>query len=118
MSNQRRLSGIVASSGKGEGKAVIIAGGNIQQPLRIEKPYVLVADLTTPDLIPFVVEAEAIITDIGGLSSHAANIARELGIPCIVATKYASEYIKWGDFVKVDADNNVLTWNSCHSDVE
>jgi diadenosine tetraphosphate (Ap4A) HIT family hydrolase/phosphohistidine swiveling domain-containing protein len=110
MNNSRKLSGIVASSGKGKGLAVIVIGSVVQEAPPPGESYVVVADLTTPDLIPLMVHANAIVTDIGGLSSHAANVARELGIPCIVSTKYASKRINQDDLVEVDADNNIVTW--------
>ena len=70
--------------------------------LRPRGPDVLVAHLTTPDLTPILVDAAAIVTDEGGIASHAANIARELGIPCVVSTGFASLRINPGDTVEVD----------------
>lgn len=110
MNDLLKLSGTIASSGKGKGIAVVVVGSIIDKLPPLGESYVLVADLTTPDLTPLLVRAEAIITDIGGLSSHTANISRELGIPCIVSTKYASKRINQGDLVEVDADNNIATW--------
>lgn len=112
MSTKYKLSGIVASIGKGVGNAVIILKSVVQSLPEEGEPYVVVADLTTPDLTPLLVNAQAIVTDIGGLSSHAANISRELGIPCIVSTQYASKRINQGDIVEVDADSNSITWTA------
>ncbi len=48
-------------------------------------------------------KAAAIVTDVGGITSHAAIISRELGVPCVVGTKMATKVLKDGDFVSVDA---------------
>jgi len=53
-------------------------------------------------------KSAAIVTDEGGITCHAAIIARELGKPCIVGTKIASEVLKNGDVVAVDADVGVV----------
>ena len=53
-------------------------------------------------------KSSAFVTDEGGIISHAAIIARELKIPCIVGTKTATKILKDGDLVEVDADNGVI----------
>ncbi|MCI0566183.1 hypothetical protein L0Y46_03215 [bacterium] len=53
-------------------------------------------------------KASAIVTDIGGMLSHAAIVSRELNIPCIVGTKNASKILKNGDLVEVDADKGMV----------
>jgi pyruvate,water dikinase len=53
-------------------------------------------------------KAGAIITDIGGITSHAAIVSREMKKPCIIATKIATQVLKDGDLVEVDADNGVV----------
>ena len=50
----------------------------------------------------------AIVTDEGGVTSHAAVIAREFGIPCIVGTRGATKALKTGDLVEVDADKGLV----------
>ena len=69
---------------------------------------VLVADTTAPEIMMACKKASAIITNQGGLMSHAAIISRELGIPCIVGTGNATEVLHDGDLVEVDADNGVV----------
>jgi phosphohistidine swiveling domain-containing protein len=70
---------------------------------------VLVATSTTPDFLPLMRSARAIVTDWGGQTSHAALTARELGIPCIVGTKNASSRLRSGDLVTLDfRDGSVL----------
>ena len=60
--------------------------------------------MTTVDYLPAMKKASAIVTDDGGITSHAAIISRELGIPCIVGTKIATKVLKDGDLVEVNAN--------------
>jgi pyruvate,water dikinase len=53
-------------------------------------------------------KAAAIVTDLGGLVSHAAIVSRELNIPCIVGTKHATKIFKDGDMVEVDTQTGVV----------
>ena len=53
-------------------------------------------------------KAAAIVTDIGGITTHAAIISRELGIPCIIGTKIATKLLKDGDYIEVDAENGIV----------
>ena len=69
---------------------------------------VLVSKMTTPMYIPLMQKAVAIITDDGGILSHAAITARELGKPCIVGTKVATQVLHDGDTVVVDAERGVV----------
>ena len=65
--------------------------------------WILVAEKTQPSYVMVMKKARGIVTDIGGITSHAAIISREFNIPCIVATSNATKILKDGDFVKVDA---------------
>ena len=53
-------------------------------------------------------KAAAIVTDLGGILTHAAITARELGIPCLTGTKTATQVLKDGDLVEVDADKGIV----------
>jgi len=64
--------------------------------------------MTRPGTIVACNQAAAIITDEGGITSHAAVIARELKIPCIVGTKHATQVLKDGDLVEVNANRGVV----------
>ena len=57
----------------------------------------------TPDFVPAMRKARAVVTDRGGITSHAAIISRELNIPCVVGTGIATELFKDGDRIEVDA---------------
>ncbi len=70
---------------------------------RIKQGDVLVAPMTTPDFVPAMKRAAAIITDEGGQTSHAAIVSRELGVPCVVGTEVATKKLKEGQVVTVDA---------------
>ena len=70
--------------------------------------YILVADATIPELVPLMKKARAIVTNVGGLLSHAAITSRELGLPCVVGTKTAAEIFKEGDLIEVDADKGIV----------
>jgi hypothetical protein len=64
--------------------------------------------MTRPEFVPLMKKAGAIITNEGGITCHAAIIARELKKPCIIGTKIATQVLKDGDFVEVDADAGVV----------
>lgn len=63
---------------------------------------ILVSESTAPELMIACTKAKAIITDMGGMLSHAAIVSRELKIPCIVGTVHASRTLKNGDKIKID----------------
>lgn len=64
---------------------------------------ILVTNNTTPDFVPVLKKAKAIITEQGGITTHAAVISRELRVPCIIGAKFATRVLKNGDMVEVDA---------------
>jgi len=98
--------GTVASKGKAVGKIrIVVSAKNINN---VEDGEILVAPMTRPEHITGMKKASAIITDDGGITSHAAIISRELGIPCIIGTKIATQVLHDGDLVEVDADNGVV----------
>lgn len=69
---------------------------------------ILVAICTQPDLLPAMKKAAAFVTDQGGVTSHAAIVARELQTPCVIGTKIASKVLKDGDTVEVDANKGIV----------
>ena len=88
------------------GKVVIINSN--KELSKVKKGDVLVAKVTDPRYTPAMRLASAIVTDEGGMLSHAAITSRELHIPCIVGTKYATQTLKDGDMVEVDANNGII----------
>lgn len=70
----------------------------------MQKGEILVAGFTAPELLAACKKAAAIVTDIGGLLSHAAIVSRELKIPCVVGTEVATKIFQTGDYVEIDFD--------------
>lgn len=75
---------------------------------KMEKGDILVSDTTGPEMIVAIEKAAAIVTDEGGMMSHAAVISREFNTPCVVGTKYATQVFKDGDLVEVNAYNGIV----------
>lgn len=100
------LKGTGASPGKASGKARIILKNEQFSDFQIGE--ILITAMTRPEYLPLMKKARAIVTDEGGLTSHAAIVSRELGIPCIVGTKLATKIFKSGDRVEVDANKGVV----------
>ncbi len=101
ITNEVLFSGLAASPGIATGNVKKIGG--ISEFSGLVQGNVLVTAMTTPDMVPIMKRAAAIITDTGGLTSHAAIVSRELGIPCVVGTRVATKKLKDGDTVTVDA---------------
>ncbi len=75
----------------------------------LQEGEILVSPMTIPDFLPAMKKAAAFVTDEGGMLCHAAIVARELKKPCIVGTKFATQVLKNGDLVEVDANKGVIT---------
>ncbi|MCX6009625.1 MAG: phosphoenolpyruvate synthase [Chloroflexi bacterium] len=97
---QAILTGIAASPGIGVGTVRIVPESS--QIDRVQNGDVLVAEMTTPDFVPAMKRAVAIVTDRGGRTAHAAIVSRELGIPCIVGTEVATKVLSDGQEITVD----------------
>ncbi|MCA9351840.1 hypothetical protein KC866_00405 [Patescibacteria group bacterium] len=106
-STSTSLTGAIGSKGFATGTAVVI--DNINRLSEVKEGDILVASMTAPDYVPAMRMAAAVVTDEGGITCHAAVIARELNKPCIIGTKSATQIIKTGDVVEVDADNGIVT---------
>jgi len=75
---------------------------------RFKEGNILVAAMTRPDFLPIMKKAGAIVTDEGGLTCHAAIVARELKIPCIVGTKDATRRLRDGRQIEVNANRGLI----------
>ena len=75
---------------------------------KMMKGDILVTDMTNPDYVPFMKLASAIVTDKGGVTSHAAIVSRELGIPCLVGTENATKLMASGKEYTVDSGSGVV----------
>lgn len=100
------LKGISASPGIGSGVVKIL-----KSPKEIDKIKtgdVLVAPMTSPDYVPAMKKASAIVTNEGGMTSHAAIVSREMGIPCVVGTKTGTKTLNEGDIVTVNGSTGEI----------
>src|SRR4030043_1923353 len=97
------LSGAPASPGIAWGPVRIITDPS--QIDRVLEGDGLVAEMTTPDYVPAMKRAGAIVTDRGGRTAHAAIVSREMGIPCVVGTEKATKTLKDGQVITVDGRN-------------
>jgi len=75
---------------------------------KVNRGDILVAPFTTPDFVQAMEKAAAIVADQGGLSSHAAIVSRELGVPCVIATEKGTRVIKDNDMLEVDAKKGIV----------
>jgi len=90
------------------GKIKAKAYNNWQSKAMPKGDFVLVTHNTNPKDLPTIKRCSAIVTDEGGMLSHAAIISRELKKPCIIGTKIATKVLKNGDLIEVDAENGVV----------
>ncbi len=93
--------------GYGVGKAKVVLNPEDAHKL-MTKGDVLVTGMTDPDFVPFMKMASAIVTDKGGITSHAAIVSRELNIPCVVGTETGTQVMKTGQDYTVDSRNAVI----------
>jgi len=94
------LHGLGAGPGVASGPVRVLASPD--ESGKLVAGEVLVAPMTTPDWVPCMRRAAAIVTDAGGMTSHAAIVSRELGIPCVVGTQTATTTLRDGLVVTVD----------------
>lgn len=103
------LKGLVVSRSTKPVRGVVkIIKNPFKDGKKMKKDDILVAGMTSPEFVILMKKAAAIVTDQGGMTSHAAVVSRELGIPCIVGTKYATSAFKDGDKVEVDANEGIV----------
>jgi pyruvate, water dikinase len=93
--------------GYGIGKAKIVLNPD-DANRDMTKGDILVTGMTDPDFVPFMKMASAIVTDKGGITSHAAIVSRELNIPCVVGTETATQVMKTGQEYTVDSRNGII----------
>jgi pyruvate, water dikinase len=100
------LRGLGAAPGTGAGKVRVIR--ELGDAETLNEGDVLVTHMTAPDWVPLMRRSAAIVTDSGGMTCHAAIVSRELGIPCVVGTADATEKLRDGEVVTVDAREGVV----------
>jgi pyruvate,water dikinase len=100
------LRGLGGAPGSASGAARVLA--SLEDASNLGDGDVLVTHMTSPDWLPLMRRAAAIITDSGGMTCHAAIVSRELGIPCVVGTGEATRKLRDGEIVTVDATRGVV----------
>lgn len=100
------LKGFAAQLGVARGKVKVLMSA--EEVHKIEEGDVLVSVMTRPDYVPAMKKAVAFVTDEGGITCHAAIVAREMKKPCIIGTKIATKMLKDGDRVEVDANSGIV----------
>lgn len=104
--NTKVIEGRCAFPGQVKAEAVVITSKNDFN--KMKDGCILVSHSTTPDYVPVIRRCSAIVTDEGGILSHASVISRELKIPCVIGTKNATSIIKNGDTIDLDADKGLV----------
>lgn len=105
--------GDILLSGTGIGKKpatgkVVIVNATKEEAIKLEEGDILVSQFTDKDLIPYMELAAAIVTEEGGITSHAAIVGLNLGKPTVVGATLATKKLKTGDIVTVDAKTGLI----------
>ena len=101
------LKGFASSAGVVEGKARVLK--MLKEVMDLEPGDILVCPTTNPSWAPVFTKIKAAVTDIGGLTSHAAIVCREYGVPSVTGTGIGTSVIKTGDTIRVDGESGVVT---------
>ena len=101
------VSGLGASPGIASGPARVVR--KLDQLDKVGEGDVIVTEMTTPDMVPAMKRASGIITDEGGMTSHAAIVSRELGVPAIVGCENGTEILGDGQAITIDGDKGSVT---------
>jgi phosphohistidine swiveling domain-containing protein len=104
--HRKVVHGMVVSRGHAQGPVKIVMDASMQHI--VANGDILVAPMTTPDYLPALRKAAAFVTDEGGMTCHAAIVAREMKKPCVIGTKNATEVFSNGDLVDVDAISGIV----------
>jgi phosphoenolpyruvate synthase/pyruvate phosphate dikinase len=104
--DERTIKGEIASLGYAKGKVRIIQKRSEFGDFK--EGEILVTGMTRPEFIPLMKKAAAIITDEGGITSHAAILSRELKKPCIIGTKVATKVLRNGNTVELDTNSGTV----------
>jgi phosphohistidine swiveling domain-containing protein len=99
------LTGIGASPGVIEGRVRVVTDPTFAE---VEPGEILVAPVTDPAWAPIMFVSSALVVEIGGLLSHAAVVAREMGIPCVMGIGDATSRLQTGDLCRIDGDAGVV----------
>ena len=101
------VAGLAVSSGVVEGRARVVL--DLEEDDDIEPGEILVCKTTDPSWASWFHVASALVIDIGGVMSHGAIVAREMGVPCVINTRNGTRRLRTGDLVRVDGDAGTVT---------
>ena len=101
------VSGLGASPGRASGTVRVVE--QLDELDRVERGDVMVTPMTSPDMVPALQRVDGIVTDDGGLTSHAAIVARELGVPAVTGTGDATDLLPEGTVVAVDGERGTVS---------
>ncbi|MDD5178444.1 MAG: PEP-utilizing enzyme [Candidatus Nanoarchaeia archaeon] len=104
--NLKILKGVCASPGIAKGRVKLVFSP--EDITKVEKGDIIVAPETTPDFLPAFYKATGIITDMGGITGHAAIVSREFSLPCIVGTKNATRVLRDNDLIEINANKGII----------
>jgi len=110
------VDGLGASPGTATGTVRVV--GSLDQLAKVTDGDIIVAEMTTPDMVPAMKRAGALVTDEGGMTSHAAIVSRELGVPAVIGCETAMSMLTDDQRVTVDGDRGVVTDGTHTSDVD
>jgi len=96
------LQGLGSSPGRASGPVRIVT--MLDQLDKVADGDVIVTEMTTPDMVPAMKRAAGLVTDAGGMTSHAAIVSRELGVPAVVGTETATEELEDGQVITIDGE--------------
>ncbi len=102
----KEIKGFAAYPGKVRGRVHLVR--DFTKPGKMKDGSILVSINTNPNLMPLIRKASAIVSDEGGITSHAAIVSREFKIPCVIGTKVATKVLKNNDLVEVDANKGIV----------
>jgi pyruvate,water dikinase len=100
------LHGLGGAPGSASGAARVLK--TLDEAAKLNDGDVLVTHMTSPDWLPLLRRAAAVVTDSGGMTCHAAIVSRELGIPCVVGTGEATAKLRDGELITVEATRGVV----------
>ena len=101
------VQGLAASAGRASGVVRVLRSPD--EGHELQNGEVLVAPMTSPDWVPTMRRAAAVVTDGGGMTCHAAIVSRELGVPAVVGARNATTVLRDGELVTVDGAKGVVT---------
>ena len=105
-SSSKEIRGAIAQKGVIRGVVRLVFTGKDMS--KVQDGDILVSPMTRPEFLPAMKRAAAFVTDEGGITCHAAIVAREMKKPCVIGTKTATSILKDGDQVEVDAEKGVV----------